>query len=98
MPNWLTVLLIGGTFGLIFGYFVSQKSAEHKPIRGGGAASLFHYLGASLFVSAGPTVLVGSIFFRIGFLPSLALAFGLLASAMICLIIMAALETSATPA
>ncbi len=95
--NWLAPFW-GLLFGLVLGYFVSRRSAAEKPVRGGAAAMVFHYLGASLFVSTGPSVLVGAIFYRMPFLSLLALAFGMMALAFICLTIMAALEPTTKPA
>ena len=99
MPNWLIALLIGGAFGLILGVFVAGKSAKEKPVRGGVLAKAFHYLGASAFVSVGPTVLVGSYLYKLHFFPRLlrgiGLGFGLLAVAAVFLILYAVFEAPA---
>ena len=99
MPNWLLALLIGGAFGLLFGIVVAGKSANHKPIRGGTPARVFHYLGASAFVAVAPTVLVGSYLYKLHFFPRLlrgiGLGFGLLAVAAVCLILYAVFEAPA---
>ncbi len=95
LPAWLMALIIGGVFGLIVGVFVARTSAARKPIKGGPLANLFHYLGSSAFVAAAPTVLIGAIVYRLPFLSSIGLAFGLLAFVAICLIIYGAFEVQA---
>ena len=95
LPAWLITLVIGGVFGLIVGYFAARTSAARKPIQGGPLANLFHYLGSSAFVAAAPTVLIGVIFFRLKFLTSIALAFGLLGLVAVCLIIYGCFEVRA---
>ena len=97
MPNWVYALLIGGVIGLILGYFVARKSAAEKPIRGGMLASLFHYLGASAFVSVAPTVLIAAVIYRLGFARDLILAIGMLAISAVCLLIHAAFEVQSQP-
>lgn len=92
MENWQMALLIGGVFGLIFGIFVTRKSNHEKPVKGGPLANVFHYLGASLFVSAAPTVLIGAVVYKLPFLTDVGLAFGLLAVAFVCLLIYALFE------
>ncbi len=98
MPNWVYTLLIGAVIGLILGYFVARKSAAEKPIRGGTLASIFHYLGASAFVSVAPTVLIAAVIYRLGFARDLILVFGLLAISAVCLLIHAAFEVQNQPA
>ncbi len=97
MANWQYALLIGGVIGLLFGIFVSRKSIKEKPVQGGPLANVFHYLGASAFVSAAPTVLVGAIVYKLPFLTDLGLAFGLLATAFICLLVYALFEAQVAP-
>ena len=101
MPNWLIAITIGGAFGLVFGIFVSRKSAAQKPIRGGTVAQVFHYLGASAFMSVAPTVLVCSFLYKLHFFPRLlrgiGTGFGMLAIAAVCLILYAAFEVRAAP-
>src|SRR5712671_5185887 len=98
MPNWIYAPLIGGIFGLVLGYFVARKSAAEKPIRGGTLGSIFHYLGASAFVSVAPTVLIAAVIYRLGFARDLILAFGMLAVSAVCLLIHAAIEVQSQPA
>jgi len=98
MPIWIYAILIGAAIGLIGGYFVARKSAAEKPLKGGTLATVFHYLGASAFVAAAPTVLVASVIYRLGFLRDVILGFGLLAMAAVCLLIYAAVEVQASPA
>src|SRR5260221_5549540 len=98
MPNWVYTLLIGGVIGLILGYFVARKSAAEKPIRGGTLASIFHYLGASAFVSVAPTVLIAAVIYRLGFTRDLILAIRLFAISAACLLIHAALAVQSQPA
>jgi len=99
MPNWLIAMIVGGVFGLIFGVFVTRKSAARQPIRGGQVAQIFHYLGASAFVSVAPTVIVCSYLYKLHFFPRLlrgiGTGFGMLAIAAVCLIIYAAFEVQA---
>ena len=100
LTNWQIALLIGGAIGLIFGVVVARKSAKEKAIQGGMMARLFHYLGTAAFVAVAPTVLVGSILYKLNFFPrvirGLGLGFGLLAISALCLIIYAAFEVQAT--
>ncbi len=100
LPIWAVALLIGGAFGLVFGIFVARKSALEKSIQGGPLASLFHYLASSAFVAVAPTVLVGSILYKLHFFPRLlrgiGLGFGLLAVAAIFILIYAVFEAQAT--
>jgi hypothetical protein len=96
LPAWLVTLVIGGVFGLIVGIFIARESAVRKPIKGGPLANGFHYLGSSAFVAAAPTVLIGVIFFRLPFLSSITLAFGLLALVVICLVVYGVFEVRAT--
>jgi uncharacterized membrane protein len=77
LPAWAVALPVGGAIGLIVGWFVAQKSAKEKPIKGGPLASLFHYLAASAFVAVAPTVLVGAILYRAHFFPRLFQGIGL---------------------
>src|SRR5262245_24392308 len=98
MPTWAYAVLIGAVIGLIGGYFVAGKSAAEKPLKGGTLGTVFHYLGASAFVAAAPTVLVAAVIYRLGFLRDVILGFGLLAIAAVCLVIYAAVEVQASPA
>src|SRR5258707_12537716 len=98
MPTWAYAVLIGAIFGLIGGYFVARKSVAEKPLHGGTLATAFHYLGASAFVAAAPTVLVGAVIYRLGFLRDVIFGFGLLAIAAVCLLIYPAVEVQAAPA
>ncbi|MCC7448176.1 MAG: hypothetical protein IT324_12225 [Anaerolineae bacterium] len=97
MANWQYALLIGAVIGLLFGILVSRKSIKEKPVQGGPLAKVFHYLGASAFVSTAPTVLVGAIVYKLPFLTDLGLAFGLLATAFILLILYALFESRVAP-
>jgi len=92
IPNWLIALLIGSALGLVFGIFVSRKSAAEKPIRGGSSARVLHYLAASAFLAAAPTVLIGAIVFKLPFVQGVSLALGLLLAAWIFLMIHALFE------
>jgi hypothetical protein len=96
MENWQLALLIGIALGLVFGIVVARKSAAEKPIQGGPPAAALHYLGASAFVAAAPTVLIGAILFKLPFLQSLSLALGLLLVAWIFMMLHAALELQRT--
>src|SRR5260221_11480647 len=78
MPTWTYAVLIGAIVGLIGGYFVARKSVAEKPLRGGTLATVFHYLGASAFCAAAPTVLIGAGFFRLGFRGDVTRGFGCL--------------------
>jgi hypothetical protein len=95
MPDWVNPVLIGVAFGLVLGIFVARKSNAEKPVKGGVLAQAAHYLGASLFVSAAPTVLIGAIVYRLPFVNNIVVALGILAMAGISLIIYAAVELSA---
>ncbi len=95
LPAWLMALLIGGVFGLIAGFFVARTSAARKPIKGGPLATFFHYLGSSAFVATAPTVLIGVFIYRLKFLASISLAFGLLALVAACLIVYGVFEVRA---
>ena len=97
MPHWSIAMLCGGVFGLVFGLFVSRKSATEKPVRGGSVATLFHYLGASAFVATAPTVLIGAVIFRYGLIRDLALAATMLAIAGVLLLIHATFEAQVKP-
>ncbi len=98
MLTWAYAVLIGAIFGLIGGYFVARKSVAEKPLRGGTLATVFHYLGASAFCAAAPTVLIGAVIYRLGFLRDVILGFGLLAIAALCLLIYATAEVRVVPA
>lgn len=95
MPNWLIALLIGSALGLVFGIFVVRKSAAEKLIQGGPLAAAFHYLGASAFLSAAPTVLIGAILYKLPFVQGVSLALGLLLLAWIFLMLHAVFEVRA---
>src|SRR5437773_565518 len=92
MSRLLLTLLLGTALGLILGFFVARKSAAEKPIRGGMAASLFHYLGASASVAVLPTILIGTFIYRLGLVRNIALAVGMLAASAICLLLYAVFE------
>jgi hypothetical protein len=87
LPNWLVALLIGGAFGLIVGAFAARRSAAQKPVKGGPAAHVFHYLGAAAFTAVAPTVLLGVFVYRLPFLGSVGLGCGLLALVAVCLVV-----------
>jgi hypothetical protein len=95
MPNWLIALLIGSALGLVFGIFVARKSIAEKPIQGGTPARILHYLAASAFLAAAPTVLIGAILFKLPFIQGFSLAIGLLMTAWIFLMIHALFEVQA---
>jgi len=95
MPNWSYAVLIGVVIGLIFGYFVARKSIAQQPIHGGTLAKMLHYLGASLFVSTGPTVLIPAAVYHYPIGRTLLLALGMLALAAIALLAFAAVDVSA---
>ena len=95
MPNWLIALLIGSSLGLVFGIFVVRKSVAEKPILGGVPARVLHYLGASAFLAAAPTVLIGALVFKLPFIQGVSLAIGLLLAAWIFLMIHALFEVQA---
>ena len=65
---------------------------------GGTLASVFHYLGASAFVSTAPTVLVAAVIYRLGFARDLLLAVGVLCISALCLVIYSAIEVQSQPA
>jgi hypothetical protein len=85
------ILFWGLLIGLIFGYFIARKSAAKKPIVGA-LANLFHYLGASVFVSVAPSVLIAAVIFHLGFIRDLLMALVLLGVAFVLLVISAATE------
>ena len=99
LPTWAVALLIGGVIGLIAGWFVAQKSAKEKPIKGGPLASLFHYLASSAFVAIAPTVLVGAILYHAHFFPRLLQGIGLgltlLVTAAVFMLLYAVIEAPA---
>jgi hypothetical protein len=95
MTSSLIALLIGGIVGLILGIFVARKSAAEKPIRGGMAASLFHYLGASASVAVLPTILIGTFVYRLGLVRNILLAVGVLVVSAVCLLLYAVFESQA---
>src|SRR5258705_7391198 len=95
MPTWANAVLIGLTVGLIFGVFVARKSAAEKPIKGGPLGQVLHYLGAALFVSTAPMVLVAGIVYHYPLLSNLLLALGMLASSAVFLLLYAAVELNA---
>ncbi len=96
MPHWLIAMLCGGAFGLVFGVFVTRKSVAEKPVSGGLPATVFHYLGASMFVATAPTVLIGALVFHYGLIRDLAIAFAMIALAALLLLVHAAFEAQAT--
>jgi hypothetical protein len=64
MNDFLSPILIGLAIGAVAGVFVARSSARKQKIHGGSAAKIFHYLGASAFVSALPTGLIELLFGR----------------------------------
>jgi hypothetical protein len=95
MPIWANAVLIGLIVGLIFGMFVARKSNAEKPVQGGRLGKALHYLGASLFVSTAPTVLVAGVVYHYPLLRNLLLAVGMLASSAVVLLLYAAVEINA---
>ncbi len=95
MPNWIYALGLGVSVGLVFGVFVARQSAAQQPIVGGRLANVAHYLGAALFVSVAPTVLLAGVLYRYPLLKNLLLALTLLAFSAIALLLHAALELNA---
>jgi hypothetical protein len=94
MPNWLAAILVGSALALWMGYYVARKSAAKKPIQGGRAAKVLHYLGASATVAPGMMLLLGSIVFGLQFSQSLTLCLGSFALAAIFLILYAVFEVA----
>ena len=98
MTSSLMAITIGGILGLVLGFFVARKSAAQKPIQGGLAASLFHYLGASASVAVLPTILIGTFIYRLGLVRNIMLAASALAVSAICLLLYAVFESQAKSA
>jgi hypothetical protein len=92
MSKEIVVLVIQIAIALIFGYFVAHKSNVEKPIKGGVLAQIFHYLGAAVFVSVAPTVLLNAFVLRTPFLNNILLAVATMAVAMLSLILYAVFE------
>jgi hypothetical protein len=102
-----------GVFSLVAGIFTAQISNEREAVAGDAAARLFHYLAASLWSGATPAVLVLAILVRpewvdvsiLGWQTSLAplvqllaIAFGMVLLAYVCLLIYAVLAKDAIAA
>ena len=98
MPNWANAVLIGLTTGLIFGVFVARKSAAEQPVQGGTLGKALHYLGAALFVSTAPTVLIAGLVYHYPLLSNLLLALAILACSALVLLLFATVEIGAEKA
>jgi hypothetical protein len=94
MNSALTALLIGVSAALILGYYVAQKSARQEKIHGGGAARVFHFVGAAAVSGVLPVVLA-TLFLGQGFRTALPFALAFLATGWAALFIYAALERPA---
>ncbi len=100
MPTWLIALLLGLLVGLFLGTWIARDSARRKPIEGGAAARLFHYLGCASMTAAPFAGLFGGIgASTLHFFPRLlltsALGFGCVGLAAIFLLIYALIEAPA---
>lgn len=97
LPNWLIVALIGFVFAAVYGIFVARKAVARKPLKGGRAAYILHYLGTVTSVAIAPMVCIGSFVFRIPFAESATLCLGsmLLSFVMMSLYAIVTLRTPA---
>jgi hypothetical protein len=84
-------VVIGLALGIVFSFYVRHKSLLEEKVYGGMLAQVFHYLGVLGFCMTLPTVICAGIL-RSGFLPSVALGFGCVILAFICLLIFAVIE------
>jgi hypothetical protein len=87
MESWQTALLLGLAFGAIYGIWVAGKSAKRQPIKGGAVTKAFHYAGAVCMASALPTILIGGLVYRLPFVQTFGMAFGLIALCYVMLVI-----------
>jgi len=91
MDNTLLVLVIGIAVGLIFGYYIAQKSSSKKNIQGGLAAQVFHYIGATCIAGVLPVILA-SLILGHGFRTGFPFAIGFLITGWVALMIYAIFE------
>lgn len=84
-------VVIGLVLGVVFSFYVRRKSILEEKIYGGTLAQVFHYLGVLGFCMTLPTVISASLL-RSGFLPAVALGFGCVIIAFLCLLIFAIIE------
>ena len=87
-------VVIGLGLGVVFSIYVRRKSILEEKIYGGIMSEVFHYLGVLGFCMTLPTVISATIL-RSGFLPSVALGFGCVILAFLCLLVFAVIEQPA---
>jgi len=97
MSDWLTALLIGAAIGLVVGIKIARDSHAKESVRGGAAASAFHYLACAGMSTTIPFIFAG-IVVGLPFLKLFGTAVGILAVTFACLLVYAASERGAPPA
>ena len=94
MDRLQTAIFIGLACGLVLGILTARSSARRDKVRGGLLAHVFHYLGASLTVSALPGVLA-TILLGQGILRAVAVGAGFVLLSLAMLFIYAIFERGA---
>ncbi len=94
MNDSLLPIVIGLIIGFIAGVFAVRTSEAKEKIYGGVPSKVFHYLGASLFISALPSTLLQLLSGR-GFIGAITVSFSLVILALSMLFIYATFERPA---